>query len=109
MMKQRGALLAKGWLLGIQFEELFTDNLYYDLASHANAMADILRKGISGLGYSFAAPSLTNQLFPIFPEEVIETLQKDFVFSIQEKGTNGHSVIRLVTSWPPQKMAADNF
>lgn len=109
MMKQRGALLAKGWLLGIQFEELFTDNLYYDLASHSNAMADILRKGISGCGYSFAAPSLTNQLFPIFPEQVIETLQKDFVFSIQEKGNNDHSVIRLVTSWATSEDACRQF
>nr|WP_314458464.1 aminotransferase class I/II-fold pyridoxal phosphate-dependent enzyme [uncultured Clostridium sp.] len=99
MMKQRGALLAKGWLLGIQFEELFTDNLYYELASHANAMADILRKGIGDCGYSFASPSLTNQLFPIFPESVIKKLEKEFVFSIQEKGADGHSVIRLVTSW----------
>ena len=109
MMKQRGALLAKGWLLGIQFEELFTDNLFYDLASHANSMADILRKGIIDCGYSFYSASLTNQLFPIFPDHVIEKLEKEFVFSIQEKRADGQSAIRLVTSWATREDACRHF
>lgn len=108
MVKQRGALLAKGWLLGIQFEELFTDGLYYELASHSNDMAKILREGIKDCGYSFASPAFTNQLFPIFPEAVIKTLQKDFVFSIQEKGEE-RSVIRLVTSWATSKEECGHF
>lgn len=99
MVKQRGALLAKGWLLGIQFEELFSDNLFFELAAHANEMSGILRKGISDCGYSFASESLTNQLFPVFPKHVIEKLQRDFVFSTQEKIDETHSAIRLVTSW----------
>ena len=82
MVKQRGAMLAKGWLLGIQFEELFTNNLFYDLASHSNEMAAILRKGIETCGYSFYSDSMTNQLFPIFPDKVITKLEKDFLFSV---------------------------
>ncbi|MDW2799421.1 beta-eliminating lyase-related protein [Clostridium boliviensis] len=108
MMKQRGALLAKGWLLGIQFEELFTDGLYYELASHANDMADILREGIRNMGYTFFSPSFTNQLFPIFPESVINTLQKEFIFSIQEKEED-RSVIRLVTSWATRQEECEHF
>jgi len=73
MVKQRGAMLAKGWLLGIQFEELFSNNLFYDLASHANEMAAILRRGIEKCGYSFLSDSMTNQLFPILPGSMTAT------------------------------------
>lgn len=109
MVKQRGALLAKGWLLGIQFEELFQNNLFYDLASHANEMASILRKGIEKCGYSFHSDSRTNQLFPILPEVVIEKLSKDFLFSAEERIDNSHLVIRLVTSWATSEEKCRRF
>ncbi|WP_077612038.1 threonine aldolase family protein [Clostridium sp. Marseille-P2415] len=109
MIKQRGALLAKGWLLGIQFEELFQNNLFYDLASHANEMAAILRKGIEKCGYAFHSESMTNQLFPIFPDEVIAKLDKDYLFSIQERIDDSHTVIRLVTSWATGEEACRQF
>ena len=99
MVKQRGAMMAKGWLLGIQFEELFQDNLFYDLAAHANEMASILRKGIEACGYSFYSASATNQLFPILPDPILKKLEEDFLFSVQEKIDDGHTAIRLVTSW----------
>ena len=63
MIKQRGAMMAKGWLLGIQFEELFQNHLFYDMAAHSNDMASILRRGIEQCGYSFISESMTNQLF----------------------------------------------
>ncbi|WP_349944495.1 aminotransferase class V-fold PLP-dependent enzyme [Lacrimispora sp. BS-2] len=109
MVKQRGAMLAKGWLLGIQFEELFSDNLFYDLASHANEMAAILRKGIEQCGYSFHSGSMTNQLFPILPDKVITKLEKDFLFSIQERIDDSHTSIRLVTSWATSEEACCRF
>ncbi len=109
MIKQRGALLAKGWLLGIQFEELFQNNLFYDLASHANEMAAVLRKGIEKCGYSFWSESMTNQVFPIFPDQLIVKLEKDFLFSIQERLDNSHSAIRLVTSWATSEEACHQF
>ncbi|MEY8356692.1 aminotransferase class I/II-fold pyridoxal phosphate-dependent enzyme [Lachnospiraceae bacterium 54-53] len=99
MVKQRGAMLAKGWLLGIQFEELFTDHLFYDLASHANEMAAILRKGIEKCGYGFHSDSMTNQLFPIFPDRVITKLSGEFLFTVQERIDDSHAAVRLVTSW----------
>lgn len=109
MIKQRGAMMAKGWLLGIQFEELFQNHLFYDMAAHSNEMAGILRKGIEECGYRFYSESMTNQLFPIFPNTVIEALSKDFLFSIQEHCGGGQSAVRLVTSWATREDACHEF
>ncbi len=98
-IKQKGALLAKGRILGIQFEELFKDNLYFDLATHANNMAQILKKGIVDAGYSFMINSSSNQVFPILPNKLINSLQKKYLFLIWGKIDKENSAIRLVTSW----------
>lgn len=109
MIKQRGAMMAKGWLLGIQFEELFQNNLFYDMAFHSNEMAQILRKGIEGCGFSFYSDSWTNQLFPIFPDDTIEKLSEEFLFSIQERIDGNHQAIRLVTSWATREDECHHF
>ncbi len=109
MIKQRGAMLAKGWLLGIQFEELFSNNLFFDLAAHANDMSALLRKGIAKCGYSFLADSMTNQLFPIFPDHVIAKLEHDFQFIDQERVDDSHTSVRLVTSWATSEEACHRF
>lgn len=109
MIKQKGAMLAKGWLLGIQFEELFQNNLFYDMASHANLMASILKKGITSCGFSFRSDSVTNQLFPVLPEEVIKSLEKEFIFSRQMSIDKNHTVIRLVTSWATREEECHRF
>jgi threonine aldolase len=98
-IKQKGGLLAKGRLLGIQFLELFKDNLYFDLARHANEMADLLKNEINRAGYKFLIQSPSNQIFPIFSNKLIEKLQDKYSFSIWEKVDKDTSVIRLVTSW----------
>lgn len=98
-IKQKGALLAKGRILGIQFEELFKDNLYFDLATHANNMAEILKKGIEDAGYSFMINSSSNQVFPILPNKLINSLEKKYLFMTWEKIDKENSAIRLVTSW----------
>lgn len=109
MIKQRGAMLAKGWLLGIQFEELFQNHLFYEMADHANEMADRLRRGIEECGYAFRWPSTTNQLFPILPNDVMNGLAKDFLFSVQEIIDAQHTCIRLVTSWATRPEAVEAF
>ncbi len=109
MMKQQGALMAKGWLLGIQFETLFQDELFYDLAKHANQMATSLREGIQSLGYSFHWDSKSNQLFPIFPNDVICKLRENFVFYDIEVIDEAHTCIRLVTSWDTKQDAVTCF
>lgn len=108
-LKQKGALLAKGRVLGIQFLELFRDDLYFDLSRHANAMAKKLREGISAKGYGFLSESSTNQIFPIFPNTLIEKLQSDYNFYVWEKVNADSSAVRMVTSWATQESAINNF
>jgi threonine aldolase len=108
-IKQRGALLAKGRILGIQFDELFTGTLYYDLARHANEMAERLTKGIKNLGYGFMTDSPTNQIFPIFPNAVSEELRKNYLFYDWAKIDETNTAVRLVTSWAITEQVVDEF
>lgn len=98
LMKQQGALLAKGFLLGIQYDALFSDDLYERLARHENEMAMILKKALVEKGYRFLVESPTNQQFVIMPNEKIAELQKNFKFHVWEPGEK-ESCIRLVTSF----------
>lgn len=108
-LKQKGALLAKGRLLGIQFLELFRDDLFFDLAKNANKMARILSEGISKAGFKFLIHSPSNQIFPIFPNTLIQKLETNYLFNIWEKVDSEHSVIRLVTSWATQEDVVKAF
>lgn len=99
MIKQRGAMLAKGWLLGIQFEQLFQNNLFYELASHANEMAAMIKQALLDKGYQMASESSTNQLFPILTNEKIRQLETEFSFLPDQVIDETHTSIRLVTSW----------
>jgi threonine aldolase len=109
-IKQRGGMLAKGRLLGIQFRELFGDKgLFFTMSRHANAMAEKLASGISSAGYLLSAESETNQVFPVLPNLVISTLQEDFDFYVWEKQGPDSSVIRLVTSWATEERHVDAF
>lgn len=102
-IKQKGGLLAKGRLLGIQFEELFRDGLYYELAGHANRMAMMLSEAFVSLGYGFLTHSPSNQIFPILPDSLILKLEKDYSFYRWKKIDEEHSAIRLVTAWATEE------
>jgi len=108
-LKQRGALLAKGRVLGIQFSELLKNDLYFELAKHANEMSGRLIQGIKGLGYEFLTDSTTNQIFPIFPNTVIDRLKELYGFYTWSKIDSDKSSIRLVTSWATKEEAVDGF
>ncbi len=108
-IKQRGALLSKGRLLGIQFLTLLQDDLILTLARHANAMAHQLVRAVSELGYPFLTDSPTNQIFPILPHAVIEKLARDFGFYEWKKVDEASSAIRLITSWATPQEAVDQF
>ena len=108
-MKQKGALLAKGRILGIQFVELFRDNLYFDLAKHANRMAGLLRAEISKAGFRFLVDSPSNQIFPILPNTLITELEKNYSFYVWSTVDADHSAIRLVTSWATNEEAVLSF
>lgn len=109
-MKQRGAMLAKGRLLGVQFQALLEDGVYFEIARHANEMAYRLRDGIAALGYSFPVPSPSNQQFPVLPNTVVEQLKaKGYEFEIDHAEDDAHTCVRFVTSWATPENAIDAF
>lgn len=109
LIKQRGAMLAKGRILGIQFEELFRDDLYFQLAAHANAMAQRLAEELGKSGCQLLLSSPTNQIFPIFRKEHIHRLEKEFSFYLWQDVDTDHAAIRLVTSWATQPETIEHF
>ncbi len=109
LIKQRGALLAKGRILGIQFEELFRDNLYFNLAKHANDMAQYMVAELTDSGCTFLINSPTNQIFPVMANTVIDELSQQFDFYIWAKIDENNSAIRLVTSWATGQKEVESF
>ena len=103
LIKQHGALLAKGRLTGIQFDTLFTDDLYFQISRHAIEMAELLKKGFAERGYSFFLNSPTNQQFIILENGKLEDLQKKVAFEIWEPFDKEHTVVRFATSWGTTK------
>jgi threonine aldolase len=97
--KQHGAMLAKGRLLGVQFDTLFTDNLYMEISRHAIEMAEELKKIFREKGYSFFIDSPTNQQFVVLDNEVMKRLKKDVTFEVWEKLDENHAAVRFATSW----------
>jgi len=109
-MKRRGAMLAKGRLLGVQFQALLEDDTYLSAARRANQLALRLRDGIADLGYPLPAASPSNQQFPVFPNEVVKELQNlGYEFEIQQTIDPAHTQIRLVTSWATPERAIEDF
>lgn len=107
LIKQHGGMLAKGWLLGAQFEALFEDNLYFEIAAHADRMADQIRETLSRLGYSLLVPGSTNQIFPILPDTLLDELKKEFTFSEHERVDSNHRAVRFCTSWATKQESVD--
>ena len=99
MVKQQGALLAKGRLLGLQFDVLFTDGLYEKISRNAITTANALKKGLAAKGYQFFMDSPTNQLFIVFPNEQLAALEGKAKFGFWEKYDDAHTVMRIATSW----------
>ena len=98
-VKQHGALLAKGRLVGIQFDTLFTDELYMEISKHAIRLANILKAGVLAKGYKLLLDSPTNQQFIIVDNEKYAELKKQVSFSTWEKVDADHTAIRFATSW----------
>ncbi|CAH0259706.1 aminotransferase class V-fold PLP-dependent enzyme [Chryseobacterium sp. Bi04] len=108
-IKQKGALLAKGRLLGIQFLELMKDDLYFDLAKHAIQQAMKIKNAFRSKGVHFLADTYTNQIFPIVSNELIEVLSESFDFFVWKKVDEKFSAIRLITSWNTGDDAVNSF
>ena len=99
LIKQHGGMLAKGRLLGVQFDALLEDGLYFKIADKADRLADRLRDTLTELQVPFLVPGVTNQLFPILPDSVLAELAKKYAFSEMERTDEGHRVVRFCTSW----------
>ena len=98
-VKQRGALLAKGRLTGVQFDALFTDGLYLKIGKNAIDTADELKRILREKGYEFLIDSPTNQIFVVLEDCRMEKLKENVVFSYWEKKDDNHTVVRFATSW----------
>lgn len=103
IMKQKGGMLAKGRLLGIQFLELMRDGLYFSMAKHANEMAEKIRQACEEKGYPMAVKSRTNQVFAVLPDEDLERLGQKYAYSCWERADESHSVVRFCTSWATEE------
>ena len=98
-VKQHGALLAKGRLVGVQFDALFTDDLYKEIGRNAIETAAALKQGLQKKGYKFLLDSPTNQQFIVLEDAQLEELRKEVQFSFWEKADKTHTIIRFATSW----------
>ncbi len=107
MIKQNGALLAKGRMLGIQFDTLFTDGLYFKISENAISNAMYMKKELAARGYEFYIDSPTNQQFVIVDDEKLESIREHIGYSFWERSPDGRSVIRLVTSFATSREEVD--
>ena len=98
-IKQKGGLLAKGRLLGIQFEALFENGLYFEISKHAINCAKRIHDVFADYGYEFLSDSKTNQQFPIISDSELEILSKDFTYDYWCPMGNGKSAVRFCSSW----------
>lgn len=110
MIKRMGGMLAKGRLLGVQFQALLKDDLYFDIGRHANDMAFRLRDGFKALGYEFPVPSPSNQQFPVMKIQTAEKLAAmGFEFQVERVIDEEHIMYRFVTSWATPESAIDDL
>lgn len=107
IMKQHGGMLAKGWLLGLQFEALMENGLYFEIAAHADRMADKIRETLHQCGYPLLVEGVTNQVFPILPDILLDQLKKNFTFSEQQRVDESHRAVRFCTSWATTEESVD--
>ena len=109
LIKQHGAMLAKGRLLGVQFDALMTDNLYFDIAAKAVRLADQIRAALEELKVPHLVPGITNQIFPSLSDACLEELAKEFCFTEMERVDDTHRAIRFCTSWATTQENVDKL
>lgn len=106
-IKRHGGMLAKGRLLGIQFAQLFTNNLYMQIAQHAIDQAMRIKSALQAKGIKFLIDSPTNQQFPIFNDAQYEELSKKYLFSFWQRIDEEHTAVRICTSWATKSENVD--
>jgi len=108
-LKQKGAMLSKGRLLGIQFLELFKKDLYFELAKHANDQCMLLKKAFETAGCEFLVETFTNQIFPILTQKQIDLLSLEFEFYSWQKVDKDRIAVRIITSWATKSQDTVQF
>lgn len=106
-IKQSGGMLAKGRLLGLQFDTLFTDELYFEISRHADKLAIRLKDAFQKKGYSMLVESWTNQQFPVIPVAHLEKLKEKYAYTFWEQVDETHAAVRFCTSWATKEEAVD--
>lgn len=109
MIKQRGGMLAKGRLLGIQFNELMKDDVFLDLAGHANKMAQKIQSVCIEMGCEMFVKTTTNQIFPIMDNDILEELNRTYAYQVWEKTSEVKTAVRFVTSWATKEEHVNQF
>ena len=109
IIKQRGGMLAKGRLLGVQFAALMENGLYFEICANANRLADQLREVLAELGYGMYVPGCTNQVFPILPDALLEELGKSYTFTDMGRYHEHSRIVRFCTSWATKQEAVDGL
>jgi len=108
-IKQHGALLAKGWLLGLMFDTLFTDNLYMKISKNAIDLAEYMKKEIAKKGYAFLLDSPTNQQFVILSNDKLKEISSKVIYSTWYATDENHTAVRFATSWATTKEQVDEL
>ncbi|WP_346908018.1 threonine aldolase family protein [Faecalicatena orotica] len=109
MIKQKGGMLAKGRLLGVQFLALLEDGLYFEISRHANELAEEIRDACKKAGYLFLVENPTNQIFVILPDEKLAKLGENYSFCYQERVDETHSAVRICTSWATSRESVEKL
>ncbi|MHB8962153.1 MAG: threonine aldolase family protein [Saccharofermentanales bacterium] len=109
MIKQRGGLVAKGRLLGLQFLALFEDDLYFRISDHANRLAYKIKEACVSKGFEFLSESPTNQQFPIIPDAMLARLDARYSYSLWQRFPDGRSGVRFCTSWATREEDVDSL
>ena len=109
LVKLHGGMLAKGRLLGIQFETLMEDGLYFEIATRADALADRIRQALDRAGFPLLVEGVTNQIFAVFPDQALEQLEKRYVFCPDRRVDEGHRAVRICTSWATREEAVEQL
>ncbi len=107
LIKQKGGMLAKGRLLGLQFLALLEDGLYMEISRHADRLARQLREAFREVGVTFLVENTTNQLFPVLPDRVLEEWKEKYSFAYQKRIDEEHSAVRVCTSWATRQEDVD--
>ena len=109
LTKQHGAMLAKGWFLGLQYDVLFTDGFYENIGKDAIAFADMIRQKVTEKGWKLQYGSPTNQVFVELPDEIYKKVEEKVIVSFWEKTDDTHTTIRFATSWATTQEDVDKL